>query len=114
VKGGPFQVKPIICGRYFKLLVIRVTRPEKIAKMLELHIQFTKHTLKNCPTMESIYILAAGRGNISAAESLKTLLISELKEAGLNTKPSFEEKYKGLYEGRPHVDLYVCRLEIIR
>jgi len=115
VKGEPIPgFKPIICGKYFKLLIIRIARPEKIAKMLEPHIQFTKHALKDCPTMESIYVLAAGKGNISAAKYFKTLLMSELKEMGLDIRVSLEDEYKGPYKGRPHANLYVCKLEVRR
>jgi hypothetical protein len=115
VKGEPIPgFKPIICGKYFKLLIIRIARPEKIAKMLEPHIQFTKHALKDCPTMESIYVLAAGKGNILAAKYFKTLLMSELKEMGLDIRVSLEDEYKGPYKGRPHANLYVCKLEVRR
>jgi hypothetical protein len=76
--------KPITCGKYFKLFIIRVAKPGKIAKILESHIKFIKHALKDCPTTESIYVLAAGKGDISAAKYLKTLLMSELKEMGIN------------------------------
>jgi len=103
---------PMMCGKYFKLLILRVARPEKIAEMLEPHVQFTKHALDGCPTMESIYILAAGKVNITAAKSLKTLLISELKEIGLYARVSLEDEYKGFYKGKPHINLYVCKLEI--
>jgi len=103
-----------MCGKYFKLFIIRVARPEKIAKMLEPHIQFAKHTLKDCPTTESIYILAAGKSNISAAKYLKTLLMGELKEMGLNAIVSLEDEYKGLYKGRSQANLYVCKLGVKR
>jgi hypothetical protein len=108
------EFKPIICGKYFKLFIIRVARPEKIAEMLEPHIQFTKHALKGCPTTESIYILAAGRGNILAAKYLKTLLLSELRDMGVNAIVSLEDEYKGLYKGRSQVNLYMCKLEVKR
>jgi hypothetical protein len=108
------EFKPIMCGKYFKLFIIRVARPEKIAEMLEPHIQFTKHALKDCPTTESIYILAAGRGNILAAKYLKTLLLSELRDMGVNAIVSLEDEYKGLYKGRSQVNLYMCKLEVKR
>jgi hypothetical protein len=106
--------KPVVCGKYFKLLIIRIARPEKIAEMLEPHIQFTRHALKDCPNMESIYVLAAGKGNILAAKYFKMLLMSELKEMELDIRVSLEDEYKGPYKGRPLVNLYVCKLEVGR
>jgi len=106
--------KPVMCGKYFKLLIIRVARPEKIAAMLEPHIKFVKHIFNECPFIETIYILAVGKGNIVAAKALKTLMIDELGKMGLNIKISSEDEYMGLYKGKLHMKLYVCRVEIER
>ena len=115
MKGEPIPgFKPVVCGRYFKLLITRATRPEKIVAMLEPHIKFVKHTLDECPLIETIYILAAGKINITTAKTLKTRIIDELRKVGLNSKIGNEEEYMGLYRGKPHMKLYVCKVEIKR
>ena len=48
----------------------------------------------------------------TAAKSLKTLLISKLKEIGLYARVSLVDEYKGFYKGKPHINLYVCKLAI--
>jgi hypothetical protein len=108
------EQKPVLCGKYFRLMVVRVARPEKIISgMLEPHVKFVKHSLDNCPTTESIYIVAAGR-NINAAEALKLLLLNELGKTGIKLRITREQKYTAVYRDKPHVKVYVCGIEIER
>jgi len=111
VKGKDFN--PVICGNYFKMTFVLVARPEKIKAMLEPHIQFVKHSLRRCPTIETIYILAAGR-NIAAAKALETPLTKELGSMGFRLKSKDGQEYEAKYKGKPHMKLYVCRIKIGR
>jgi hypothetical protein len=58
--------------------------------MPELHIQLTRRALEERPNMESIHVLAAGRGSILVAKCFKMLLMSELKEMGLDIRVYLE------------------------
>jgi hypothetical protein len=103
--------KPMLCGKYFRVLFVRVARPEKI--MLEPHLQFVKHSFNKCPTIETVYTLAAG-ANIAAAKVLKTLLEREFRSLGLRLKVKSEEEYMSMYRKKPQMKLYVCGIEIER
>jgi hypothetical protein len=78
--------------------------------MLEPHIKFVKHSLRDCPTLRTIYILAAGK-NIVAAKALKILLENELRDKGLSPKIE-EQEYIGRYREKPIMKLYICRITL--
>jgi|GEM_PF-831148 len=105
--------KPLLCTRYFKILFVRVARPEKIMAALEPHIQFVKYAIKGCPAIETIYVLAAGK-NIVAAKALKSPLEKELENIGIKCRIISEHEYTGTYKGAPHMRLYVCKIELER
>jgi hypothetical protein len=105
--------KPLLCGKYFRMVFVRVARPEKIAAALEPHIHFVKHSIKECPAIEVIYVLAAGK-NIMAAKALKILLEGELKSLGVRYRVESEFEYTGMYKRRPSAKLYVCKIELER
>jgi len=100
----------IMCGKYFKLLMIRVDQPG----MLQSYIHFAKHALEECPEVETICILAEGKDNIAAAKALKTLIIDELRKMGRNIEISSEDEYVAPYKGKLHKELhlYICEIEI--
>jgi hypothetical protein len=102
--------EPIICGKYFRILFVRVARPEKVEAMLLPHVQFVKHSLNKCPAMETVYVLAAKR-NIAAAKALRMLLERELRDMGMKVKIS-EQEYTATYRGKPHTKLYICKLKM--
>jgi len=101
---------PMLCGNYFRVLIVRVARPEKVREMLEPHIKFAEHSLRDCPILRTIYILAAGK-NIVAAKALKILLENELRDKGLSPKIE-EQEYIGRYRGKPTMKLYTCRITL--
>jgi hypothetical protein len=105
---------PVICGKYFRTVFVRVARPEKIEAMLEPHIRFVKYSLSSCPAIESIYVLAAGKLNIVAAKALEELLVRELKSMGYRLKEegTKRQEYEAGYKGKPRMRLYVCRMKI--
>jgi hypothetical protein len=108
VKGE--LAKPLICGKYFKLLFIRVARPEKIEAELEPHVKFMKSSLQECPLLNAIYILAAGK-NIIAAKALLVRLRNEIRDMGMEFKDE-EFEYVGRYREASFMKLYVCRIKI--
>jgi hypothetical protein len=87
--------EPMVYGRYIRILFVRVARPKKIEAMLEPHVNYVKHVLRNYPGINSIYILAAGE-NVVAAKALKILLENELRS--MNLKPTLRDyEYEGRY-----------------
>ncbi len=102
---------PLICGKYFRIVFVRVAKPEKIKAMLEPHVLFVKRSLGSCQALETIYLLAAGR-NIAAAKALEMLLARELENMGFRLKDVNRQEYEAKYKGRPRVELYVCRIKI--
>lgn len=89
-----------------------MARPKKIEAMLEPHVSYVKHLLRNYPGINSIYILAAGKKNVVAAKALKMLLEAELKS--MNLKPTLREyEYEGRYRDAPKMKLYLCRIKIL-
>jgi hypothetical protein len=88
-------------------------RPEKVmGDMLEPHIKFVKHSLRDCPTLRTRYILAAGK-NIATAKALKILVENELRDKGLSPKIE-EQEYIGRYRGKPTMKLYTCRITLLQ
>ena len=110
VKGAAGN--PIVCGKYFKVLFVRVARPEKRNAFLESHAKFVERSFNNCRTLEKIYILAAGKVNIAAAKLLRARLERELRSKGFELKAS-EQTYTGRYREKPHMELYVCRIKTV-
>jgi hypothetical protein len=107
--------EPMVYGKYIRILFVLVARPEKIEAMLEPHVSYVKHVLRNYrnyPGINSIYILAAGKKNVVAAKALKMLLNAELKS--MNLKPTLREyEYEGRYRDAPKMKLYLCRIKIL-
>jgi hypothetical protein len=104
--------KPMMCGKYFKMVIVRVAKPEKIDMLLQPHLNYVKHTINNCKTLENIYVLAAGKHNIVAAKAFKEFLKNELEKTGIKVKLLTEHEYIAKYRKRPVMKLYVCRVKI--
>jgi len=102
---------PLVCGKYFNALFVRVARPEKVEALLEPHVKFVERSLNECRALKRIYILAAGKANIAAAKLLRARLERELERRGLALEAS-EQAYAGRYREKPHMELYVCRISI--
>ena len=100
---------PLVCGKHFNALFVRVARPEKVEALLELHVKFVERSLNECRALN--YILAAGKANIAAAKLLRARLERELERKGLALEAS-EQAYAGRYREKPHMELYVCRISI--
>jgi len=104
--------EPMLCGKYFKMVIVRVAKPEKIEMFLQPHLNYVKHAINNCKTLENIYILAAGKRNIAAAKVFKEFLKSELEKAGIQAKTLAEHEYIARYRQKPAMNLYTCRVKI--
>jgi glycerate-2-kinase len=75
-----------MCRKYFKMVIVRVANPEKIDMLLQPHLNYVKHAINNCKTLENIYILTAGKRNIAAAKAFKEFLKNELEKTGIQVK----------------------------
>lgn len=106
--------KPMICGKYFGILFVRVARPEKLAAVPDAHLRFVEHSLSECPAIETIYILAAGEVNITAAKMLRTICAKELTNTRVKLEVSDEQEYKGMYRKKRYTKLYVCKMKVER
>ena len=105
--------EPLICGKYFKAVFVRVARPEKAEKFLVPHLNFIKCALKSCKGIEVIYVLAAGKWNCKLAEVFakkQVPLDSDLKNY-IKGKEIEGFKYKAKYRGRA-TELYVARIPL--
>jgi len=64
--------KSVMCGKYFKLLIIRVARPEMTDAMLESYIQFVEQATKKCPGI--LLFISSDKRARAAAEILEDKL----------------------------------------
>jgi hypothetical protein len=69
-----------------------------------------KSSLQECPLLNTIYILAAGK-NIIAAKALLVRLRNEIRDMGMEFKDQ-EFEYVGRYREASFMKLYVCRIKI--
>jgi hypothetical protein len=104
--------EPMVCGKYFKMVIVRVAKPEKIEMLLQPHINYVKHVINECKRLENIYILAAGQRNISLAKAFKESLKNELEKTGIKIKTFTEHEYIATYRQTPAMKLYTCRVKI--
>lgn len=101
---------PLIYGKYFRMVFVRVARPEKIEKLLIPHINFVKSVMEKYKGINRIYVLAAGR-NVAAGKFCLRMISNELKKIGKLAEQR-EYEYIGRYRDIPQMKLYLGRISL--
>ena len=100
---------PKICGHYVSLVIVRAGKLEKVAlEHWEPYVEFVKRILIECPSLQRVYVVSAGRFTSRVVKRL--LEYMKEKISGLHLVDKFE--YKALYyKGRTNVPRLVAVME---
>lgn len=100
---------PNICGYYVSLAIVRAGKLEKVAvELWEPYVKYINTALKQCPSLQHVFIVSAG-GYISRAVE-KLLKYIEEKVPNLRLIDRFEYKAR-YYKGKPNIPCLVAVME---
>jgi hypothetical protein len=100
---------PKVCGHYVSLAIVRAGKLEKVAlKLWEPYVKFVETILRECPSLQRVYVVSAGRFTSKVVKRL--LEYMEEKIPGLHLVDRFEYKAR-YYKGRTNVPRLVAVME---
>jgi len=100
---------PVVCGYYINLTVVRAGKLEKVLlELWESYAQYIGNCLKECPSLQRVYIVSAGRFTSEAVKGLLEYLEKKLPKLRLIDK--FEYRARS-YKGKTNVPHLVAVME---
>lgn len=100
---------PKICGRYVSLAIVRAGKLEKVAlEVWEPYVKFVGTILKECPELQRVYVVSAGRFTSRVVKRL--LEYMEEKIEGLHLVDRFEYRAR-YYKGKTNIPKLVAVME---
>ncbi len=100
---------PKVCGHYVSLAIVRAGKLEKVVLGLwEPYVKFVKSVRGECPGLQRVYIVSAGRFTSKAVKSLLEYMKKKIPGLHLVDKSEYRARY---YRGRVNVPSLVAVME---
>ncbi len=100
---------PEVCGYYVNLTIVRVGKLVKVVSELwEPYIQYIRNRFKECPDLQRIYLVSAGKFKTKAAEGLIKFMKEKLPNIELLDRFEYKARY---YKGKTNIPYLVVIME---
>ena len=100
---------PKVCGRYISLAIVRAGKLEKVAlERWEPYVKFVRSVLRDCPGLQRVYVVSAGRFTSNAVKRLLEYMAREIPDLSIVDEFKYRARY---YKGMANVPRLVAVME---